>query len=387
MPANEETPPAESNPPIEDDSGAERLLLLYIAADNNLSNYVQLDLQEVLSAAHKVPDNCYMLAFVDDKKDPRVLRYFNNKGVGDYETVHNFGREFASCDTADVRVLFGWVQENYPAKAMDMVLWSHGSGWLHGDGRMPVQQFSFGYDDTTWGDSDKNRMYVEELAGLFEKMGIKLERLMFDACFMQCAEVAYTLRESVDWLIASPAEIPGYGAPYDNIVPLFFDATATPGDIIDAYKKDYDGTDTGVVLSAVRCSAMQQLADATAVLVKKHLASVSGSECGSVFSYLPGGYFRYPDYFPNFFDMNAVAAEYLSPDDYATWKFALDEALPYRCASSQWYSYILKKDITVGNLWSGISMYIPNTDYRFRNFNTSFALLEWYNAAAWNEVK
>lgn len=91
---------------------------------------------------------------------------------------------------------------------------------------------------------------------------------MFDACFMQCAEVAYALRDCANWIIASPAEIPGYGAPYDIVVPLFFDATASPQSIIDAYKAGYEGENTGVVLSAVRCAAMQQFADATAVAVK-----------------------------------------------------------------------------------------------------------------------
>lgn len=387
-------PTCDDTPLIEAGEEAQRLLLMYIVADNNLDGYAQLDLQEVLQAAHKVPNDCYMLAFVDDGNNARVLRYFNNKGVGDYETVYNFGREVAACDTAEMRVLFDWVEQNYPAKSVDMIFWSHATGWLHDDRRL-VRQRSFGYDTAPGDESDCRRMYIEELAGFFKKRGIKLDRLMFDACFMQCAEVAYALRDCADWIIASPAEIPGYGAPYDAVAPLFFDATATPQNIIDAYKADYEGENTGVVLSAVRCAAMQQFADATAVAVKKALLDVSGSDCRDVFSYLPGGYFSSNASFPNFFDMNSVMKKYLTVPDYLQWKNALDAVLPYRCASREWYSELLDFDskvtdenyIKVADTWCGISMYLPNSDSRFDKFNTTFAALEWYDAAAWNEVE
>lgn len=387
-------PPGDDTPLIEAGEEAQRLLLMYIAADNNLDSYAQLDLYEALQAAHKVPNDCYMLAFVDDGNNGRILRYFNNKGVGDYETVYNFGREVAACDTAEMRVLFDWVEQNYPAKSVDMIFWSHATGWLHDD-RRPVRQRSFGYDTAPGEESDCRRMYIEELAGFFKKRNIKLDRLMFDACFMQCAEVAYALRDCANWIIASPAEIPGYGAPYDTVVPLFFDATASPQSIIDAYKAGYEGENTGVVLSAVRCAAMEQFADATAVAVKRALLDVSGSDCRDVFSYLPGGYFGSNGSFPNFFDMNSVMKKYLANTDYQLWKSALDAALPYRCASREWYSEVLDLDrniteedyINVADTWCGISMYVPNADSRFEKFNAAFAELEWYDAAAWNEVE
>ncbi len=380
-------PDEEQTPLISAGDEARHMLLMYIVADNDLSSYAQMDLREVLSVADKVPNDCYLLAFVDDNNSPRVLRYFNNNGAPDYETVHNFGREFSACDVADMRVLFDWLEQNYPTKSMDLVLWSHATGWLRDDGPHAIRQYSFGYDMMPGDNSDYGRMYIEELADFLKKTTIKPGKIMFDACFMQCAEVAYAMRDCADWIIASPAEIPANGAPYEVLVPLFFDATATPQNIIDAYKAAYDGTDTGVVLSAVKCNAMQQFADATAIAVKKALAGVSGSNCSDVFSYLPGGYFGRSNSFPNFFDMNAVMRKYLSVADYASWQAALDEVLPYRCASISWYTAVNNKTIYVDDTWSGISMYLPNTDTRFNKFNTTFTALEWYNAAAWNEIE
>ena len=376
-----------SGNPISEGEEARRMLFMYIVADNNLSSFAQDDLSEVLAVADKIPNDCYLLAFVDDNNDPRVLRYFNNNGEGDYETVYNFGREFSACDTTDMRVLFDWVEENYPAQSVDMIFWSHATGWLRDDDYRSVQQYSFGYDIYVGNNSECSRMYIEELAAFIETMPVKPDRIMFDACFMQSVEVAYAMRKSANWIIASPAEIPAPGAPYDVLVPLFFNDVATPQDIIYAYKQAYEGTSTGVVLSAVKCDAMQQLADATAVVVKNAFEGVSGSDCGDVFSYLPGGYFYGKNAFPNFFDMNSVMLKYLSADDYIAWKAALDVALPYSCASKYWYTDVKGKVIDVDDSWSGISMYLPNTGSYFDKFNTSFSSLEWYAAAGWNEIE
>ena len=39
---------------------------------------------------------------------------------------------------------------------------------------------------------------------------------------MMTAEVGYELRDVTSYLIGSPSEIPGYGAPYDVIIPQLF---------------------------------------------------------------------------------------------------------------------------------------------------------------------
>lgn len=368
-------------PLLSEGEKAERLFFLYIVADNNLSSNAQSDLSELLSVSDEIPNNCYVLAFVDDNRGPRILRYFNNAGKGDYDTVHNFEREMASCNPVDMQLVFNWVEEYYPADNVDIVFWSHGTGWLYDDNRV-LEQFSFGADNNVGVHTGKKRMYIEELASVLKSLKVKPDRILFDACFMQCVEVAYALRDCANWIIASPAEIPAPGAPYNIILPLYFDSSVGVQSIIDAYKAAYDGSPTGVVLSAVRCNALQQLADATAV-VRAALMNISGSDCCDIFSYLPGG----PSVLkPNFFDMNSVMQKFLSKEEYAAWKKALDNVVPFKCASEKWYSEVLDRDkgesgddcyVKTANSYSGISMYLPSVDLIF---NSSFALLEWSRA-------
>ena len=206
---------------------------------------------------------------------------------------------------------------------------------------------------------------------------------MFDACFMQSVEVAYALRDAAEWIIASPAEIPGDGAPYDKLVPLFFSPQATVCDIIDEYKNSYDTSSTGVVLSAVKAGNMQLLADATYGYVKKYFNKDSVAAVVDVFSYLCDGNSRYPAYY----DMNAVMHDFLSEAEYVEWKRLFDDAVQYLNCSSRWYTVIMHGYIYVNsNVCGGISIYIPQEKASKERFNADWATTEWYSAAGWNET-
>ncbi len=374
-------------PPIAAGETAVRACLVYIVADNNLNSFLQADLTEMCKGAAGVPADCFMLAYVDDAHSPRILRFFNNEGVGDYETVRNFEREMDSCSADDMCEVLEWVKENYPSLKMDLIMWSHATGWLYDDNRRNVSR-SFGYDGNRVDAASPARMNVEELAALLQRVALKPERLFFDACFMQCAESAYALRECADWIIASPAEIPAYGAPYDVIVPLLFDDEAGIQDIIDAYKEAYEGSDTGVVLSAVRCAAMEALASATADVVRECLLPTMHPDYGSLFAYLPGGRWTGGARYPCFYDMNAVmlgCVPFFS--EYSKWKAALDAAVPYGCASGSWWSDVVGRYVSLSSAWCGISMYLPKDALLYpANLNEDFAFCEWYEAAGWKEA-
>lgn len=375
----------EEQPPVEPGEKARRLCLVYIVADNNLNSYAKADINEMIAGAAAVPADCHMLAYVDDYSSSRIIRFFNNNGVGESETVYTFDREMASCTVADMRLVLDWVQTNYPAEKMDLVLWSHASGWLYDDGRRPASR-SFG-DDGVRDSGDARRMNVEELATLLQGLSQKPERLYFDACFMQCAECAYALRNCADWIIASPAEIPAEGAPYDVLLPLMFNETVGVQTIMEAYKNAYMNSGTGVVLSAVRCSQMENLAAAFVDAVNAHLHPLMRPQYDNLFAYLPGGKWNYSQKFPNYYDVNSVALKYLPYEKYLPLKVALDAAVPYKCASPMWVSGVINKEIIVSATWCGLSMYLPRDAVLFpNNFNEDFACCEWYEAAGWCEA-
>ena len=383
----EVTPARPEYPVVKKGDTVSRTLLVYAMAENSISDFVSLDMNEMFKSAVFIPDDCRLFAFVDDSDPdftPYICQFYNKNGISAKDTVVVFEKDFCSSDPVALADVLDLILTDYPTKDLDLIMWSHGNGWLRHHPKSALHR-SIGIDNGTnsYSDVSTDVIEMEGLAAVLENLPVKVDRLMFDACFMQSAEVAYALRNAAEWIIASPAEIPGDGAPYDKMVPLFFSPQATVCDIIDEYKNDYDASATGVVLSAVKAGNMQQLADATYEYVKKYFNKDSVVTLGGVFSYLRDGNGSYPAYY----DMNAVMYDFLTEAEYLEWKLSFDAAVRYLNYSDRWYTAILYSYIYVNsNVCGGISMYLPQEKSSKEKFNADLATTEWYSAAGWNET-
>ncbi len=364
---------------------ASRTVLVYMMAENNLSYFAGLDLAEMSSSTLDVPDSCYFLAFVDALSKPYICRFYRNgKGVAKCDTVYSFDEDFNSADTLHFNRVLDWVTTEYPSKSLGLVMWSHGSGWT----RKLGSTRSIGADNgmnNEWTTSYKS-MEMEELAAALEKVPVKVDYIMFDACFMQSVETAYALRNSAEWLVGSSAELPANGAPYDRIISDLFSFPFNPQGLLNNYSKGYSSY-LGVLLSAVKCSEIDALADATAAFVPAYLASDSAGDFSGLFSYLPGGYFSRYDAYPEYFDMNAVMSAKLPADAYLDWKMTLDKAVPYKVASAKWLSGIKQWNFETDTaVYCGLSMFIPRENSAYDVLNADFRTTEWYSASGWNSA-
>lgn len=363
---------------------AKRTLLVYMMAENSLSTYASSDLLEISKAAVSVPSDCRLFVYVDDVSHPYLTQFFSNsEGEGASMTFLPFENDVCSSDITVFSELLDYILADYPTEVLDLVMWSHGDGWL----RAPLKgsaQRSIGIDNgqNSYSNSITRTIEMEELAVVLKKLPARVDRVLFDACFMQCAEVAYALRGAADWIIASPAEIPADGAPYETVVPAFF-ASDGPGSVIDCYLDGYMGAQSGVVLSAIKPAAMNALADATSYYVNKYFPRDKKREYIDVFAYLPGGAERYTCYY----DANAVMSKYLTDEELALWRKELDKAVVYTVSSGAWYSGVIGRflsyDVSSG---CGMSMYMPQEGSRNSAFNRDFATTEWYSAAGWQSA-
>ena len=103
-----------------------------------------------------------------------------------------------------------------------------------------------------------------------------------------------------------------------------------------------------------------------------------------IFAYLPGGARGLYGSLPCFYDANAVMKRYLSDAEYVIWKDALDAAVPYAVTTGSWYSIYSRNRIFVDlELYSGISIYMPQSTSRYSSLNAAFTATEWYGAAGW----
>lgn len=362
--------------------------LVYMMAENNLNSYSKKDIAEMCKGAMDVPHDCAMFAFVDDVKIPRILRFYNDAGTPACDTIYTYDEDFCSSDINELEGVFEWLLQNYPARELNVVLWSHGDGWLKDANRAQrVIGFDNGLNSSSYEYPSVMGVEIQELAAFFEALPVKIGFIMFDACFMQGIEVIYELRNCARWIIASPAEIPAYGAPYDKLLSLFFDAPFEPSEIVKVYSSSYP-VNSGVLLSVVDCSKVEAFADATAPYISKYFSSVSAVDYNAIFQYLRGGYFSTTMSYPCYFDMNGAMMLHLAENEYKAWKKAFDKMVPYSCAAERWSSVYtgLGYYTTNHKQYGGVSMYLPRKKSEYKSFNKDFSTMEWYERAGWGNA-
>ena len=116
-----------------------------------------------------------------------------------------------------------------------LVLWGHGSGWLIEQEVTPKNsRRGFGVDVGDNNSNDRRWINITTMANILKELP-HMKFIMGDCCCLMCLENLYELRNTCDYIIGSPAEIPYSGAPYDQIVPDFFADGKFYTDIIDKY--------------------------------------------------------------------------------------------------------------------------------------------------------
>lgn len=321
------------------------VVVVYMAADNNLSYMAEMDVAEMERATGDIPDDCALAVYLDNNADqgkPNILLFDK---AGGRRIIGTYDEDPVSTDSATMQQVLGDILEAVPAREHALVLWSHSTGWTPGK------------DDRrrTWGSERGREMLIPTLGHVLSKAGVHWRYIFYDCCFMQCTEVAYQLRHVTDWSLAAPIEIPGEGAPYDVLMPHLFQEDGFAHDIPEAYHAYYEQQRYGVILSAIRSEQLDALAQATAAA----LDTVSHINTDGVQCY--GAYTQNTSWVGEFHDMASLMNRNLCPADYATWFATLEQAIPYRFASDRWYSAYRTIDsrLTDPEHFAGASMYIP----------------------------
>ena len=333
-----------------------RAVMIYMAGENSLTNngshrFLQYDLAEIVKGSKYLADDQRLFVFVDSLGDRA-----NQKGtpyiieVHDGQAIHrkDFDSDFYSCDPAKFQEIISWMTNNINADGYGLVLWGHANGWVVtrdsiADGSQAASsRRAYGMDTnqdagtpaiTKW-------MNITQMAKALDGVR-KLDFIFADCCQMMCAEVGYELRNATDYLIGSPAEIPGNGAPYEEIVPLLFkNNSELYRGIIDTYYdyylEAYKGTRRegySVPLSVIDTRYIAQLAQATRDVLPLFtdgypMYPQEPDLDGNVF------YYGYDD--PLMYDMRAFIKKHVSASTFQSWDQVYAQAVPYYRMSMRW---------------------------------------------------
>lgn len=380
-------------------SQASRTVLIYMAGENNLASYgfLRSDLKEIIAGSKYLADNQRLFVFVDSlnpnnqaSHNPYIVEIHD----GESTLVHQYESEFYSCNPTHFQEIIQKVVSMAPADSYGLVLWGHASGWAVSTDTIAASRIAtraYGQDTGMEGGQKGTKwMNITQMAKALEALP-KMEFIFADCCNMMCAEVGYELRHVTNYLIGSPAEIPGDGAPYHLIIPQLYQSNSEQmcRDVIDTYFDYYGDADYSVPLSVIDTRYIEQLAMATSAVLDE----------------FTDGYPKYPAYpdmtadsiayywhydTPIMYDMRAFIKTHVNEDAFWQWDKAYQQAVPYYRMALEWMTIYDQLDWAFRTFspdisrYGCVSMFIPQNTSAY--FNGTFRYNRTYNYYGWNRI-
>lgn len=368
---DEPTPPAKKQP--------QRTVLAYIVSDNSLSYFSDSDINEMLEGIKSVDTQVNnLLVYADSNTTPVLYRITKDKKGNAIKEIIREYDEQVSTSPQVMKEVCSTVFSNYPAQSYGLIYWSHGEGWKP----MPLAATRWIGQDK--GDGTTDYTNIDELKQVLASVP-HLDFLLFDACFMMSVEVAYALRDEADYIIASPTEIPGPGAPYDVLVPAMFKKEGSIK-IAQAYYDHYNALydsgknnsdnywTAGVSIAALKTSALSALAQATNQALSKATSINLPAIKSNLYDYDQRP--KSSNLYVGYYDMVQLMQALCTESDFATWKIAFDSAMAYYQSTPLNYSSYAGMFSMEGTC--GLSHYLPTGN---NALNAAYTHTDWYSAA------
>ncbi len=242
------------------------------------------------------------------------------------------------------------VKHYTPAPTYAIITGCHGEGWLPKLRDNDKLKY-FG------GGISKYQIDIDDFAGALSDAGIHAQFLLFDDCYLSCVEVAYSLRNVTDYLIASTSEVMNYGMPYHKILKYLVGDNPDYNQVCNDFLTFYSSyTYPYGTLGVTDCRNM----DAMAAMMKEINATHEYStETNSELQDLDGGHSEPTRYF-DFGDY----VRHLCGNDEATYdryNILLKQLVPYKVNTPSFYSG-RDGSVTPIKTFSGITVSDPSID-------------------------
>lgn len=374
----------------EEPATADRTVLMYMSANNDLYYDALRDIRNILSSCDRdVLGKGQLLVFFSGPTDPKITgsnpggqRLWRIKPSKDLkkqlaDTVllqaYNFDNPL---EPDAMRQVMDDAVRLAPATHYGLIVWSHSTGWLPknlemttGDARQRAAKTDqlrtkwFGAEPKKSNGNEFNHMDFSELADVMEPYG--WEFLIGDACLCSSVELAYDLRHAVGYLVGSPTEVLTEGFPYKRILPLLYGkrsalevSQSVAACFIDFFENDYyfNGRPCPYATIAVTdLSEMEALASATRPLMAKMNKNSLSVQDVQVYDGRAN---------TMFFDFDSFVRENLdSPDDdpdYRLFKAQLQKTVPYSGHTEAFYSTASGSGRVIRvNDYCGLATYVP----------------------------
>ncbi len=227
-------------------------VLVYMAADNDLSPYAIADLDEMegpFSSGQFAASTGHtdLLVEADLANSSGIRRYhmFQKPGTkyrtpAEQNQVRNFAIDQIQSPLVEFQKeprlgpsqnhpqrfadFLRWGMRRYPARHYFVIIWGHGQGWTidSSRSRRPTHETfgGFGFDE-----QKGDRLGIPRLGEILRRVvrdtlenKKQIDLLATDACLMQTLEVTYELSDSTRFIIGSPQVKSFFGLPYRRLL-------------------------------------------------------------------------------------------------------------------------------------------------------------------------
>ena len=396
---------------VEEEPVIKRTILVYMAAENDLSKYVQTNMRDMRIAVKGMDDVVNLLVYVDRRQTgadsgtpPPVLIHIHNDR---YDTVRVF-EEHNSCDPVVFGRVVEYVNEKWSTDSFGLVLWSHGTGWVPGS-QMHYVAPNLNYVQPRDGDRewDKDDWYPwfpggtryfgrdEGAPSGYKTMNVSdmakyiqdqmFDFIMFDACYMGNVELVYELRNKTKYIISSASEIMGEGFPYIEIMQdlAYGNLTNVCRGFYKHYLKFSGFSQLGCV-SLVRTEGLDSLASCFGRIV-------AGS--ADTIPYMDTQGIQLLDRFKRhvFYDLADFVGHVANNNDLIEFKNQLNRCVIYKATTP----YLFKSDSESSinpyeikmNTFCGLSVYIPLSVYEDQGLNDDYRKLKWSKITGYGKAQ
>lgn len=397
-------------------SNDRRVVLMYQAGYNSLSDCLRDDLNDVINGwlpNGGMKDNVLLVYTHQPARDgqynvkttPYLLRLSAGAGGNArIDTLVTYPKSSISSSAEQLNKVLTYVVDNFPAKSYGMTFASHSTGYLPAGfygrsdsyvykqkraGAMgsrpsqpgPVPYYepyqdpslprvrSIGQDQQ--GTTGGYVSYEIDIRDFAEAIPVKLDFILFDACLMGGAEVAYELCEKCHRLGFSQAEVLAEGLDYTRITPHLLggseaDLESICNDYFIHYDSQTDPFSRSATISLIDCSRLEPLAQTC-----REIFSNNRNGLASITPYRVQRYYRSGHHW--FYDLESIIMNAgASDDEMAALHEALDNCVLYKGHTPE---FMCEFEIKT---FSGFSMYLP--------CNGNKELDKYYRTLKWNQA-
>lgn len=334
----------------------ERTIIMYLpysgSGSNDLYPFFEqniLDVEQSIKQAGGLGTNNLYVVIADHSPARVYLYRVRMEGT---ECVHDTIKRYDYPRLMDAQWITRVINDvrsisNTPKYAM--LVGCHGNGWL-------PQKDNVARAKTRWFGGPGYAISIADFAQGIQQAGIKLEYLVFDDCYLSCAEVAYDLRNATNTLIASTSEVMAAGMPYAKVFQYLAAPQPNFGQLVNDYIAYYQSTATPyATIGVIKTQYIQPMAQ----LMRQVNATYTWNTANNyLLQDLDGSYFTPTVYFDFGSYARALFGSNLAL--YSQYQALMAQLIPYKGNTA--YIYNASGTITRVNEFSGITISDPSVN-------------------------